>query len=133
MIKFIFDVFTKKYTYAVLACVTLVFTAICYWFQNNVWLCAINLVIGVLFSLYSYSESRRTETKIAEVSNRLDETGLKIIDSDNYVFAITDQSNNMLFGIHRNGSVDWSKGVPLPIQDELRGLSKRIKKLETAS
>lgn len=46
------------------------------------------------------------------------------------MWVITDSEDHILLGIKRDGSVNWSVGVPEPIRKELEALKKRIAELE---
>lgn len=45
-----------------------------------------------------------------------------VVGNPEYLYAITDDGGKFLFGIKKDGSVDWQKGVPEPIQFKLDAL-----------
>lgn len=47
---------------------------------------------------------------------------LKITTNDEYLYAITDRDDALLFAIKRDGSVDWAKGIPDHIRQPLEQL-----------
>lgn len=49
----------------------------------------------------------------------------KLENNNEYIQAITDVDKKLLFGIKKDGSVEWNKGVPIPIELEL---NKKIDK-----
>lgn len=46
-------------------------------------------------------------------------SSLKLVDNEEYLYAITDMNDAFLFGIRTDGSVEWAKGIPEPIQSVL--------------
>jgi hypothetical protein len=65
--------------------------------------------------------------KIEEV---LDSYGLKIVENPEWLWVVLDAANHVLFGIKRDGSIEWPIGVPEPIMKEIEALKKRINELE---
>ena len=47
---------------------------------------------------------------------------LKIVANNEYLYAITDHDDALLFAIKRDGSVDWAKGIPDHIRQPLEQL-----------
>ena len=58
--------------------------------------------------------------------------GVSIVSNDEYLYAIVDPDGRFLFGIQRDGSVEWTKGIPESIQDAvdsiLSELSQKVDK-----
>ena len=65
--------------------------------------------------------------KIEEV---LDSYGLKIVENPEWLWVVLDAANHVLFGIKRDGGIEWPIGVPEPIMKEIEALKKRINELE---
>ena len=65
--------------------------------------------------------------KIEEV---LDSYGLKIVENPEWLWVVLDAANHVLFGIKRDGSIEWPIGVTEPIMKEIEALKKRINELE---
>lgn len=53
----------------------------------------------------------------SKLKENIDNLGLEIIESSEYIKAITDSDNKTLFGIKKDGSIEWQKGIPKPIKD----------------
>lgn len=51
-------------------------------------------------------------------------------DNPEWLQVYIDPEEKWLFGIRKNGEVDWQLGVPKPIEEELNKLRKRIEDLE---
>lgn len=51
-------------------------------------------------------------------------------DEEEYIRVYTDNDGKVLFGIKSDGSINWSKGIPFPIQKELIDISQKIKNNE---
>ena len=60
----------------------------------------------------------------------LDSYGLKIVENPEWLWVVLDAANHVLFGIKRDGSIEWPIGVPEPIMKEIEALKKRINELE---
>ena len=48
-----------------------------------------------------------------------------VTNNPEYVFAITDKNDRFLFGVKKDGSVEWQKGIPFPLKN---ALSEKIDK-----
>ena len=64
------------------------------------------------------------------LKKRVDDTGATIIENGQYLFVITDKVEHFLFGIEKDGSVDWSKGIPRPIKNELDRINSEIENIK---
>lgn len=53
--------------------------------------------------------------------------GMKYVNNPEFLFIKTDSEDHLLWWIKRDGTVDWEKGVPTPIQEELKKLEQLIK------
>lgn len=56
--------------------------------------------------------------------------GFKIIDNPEWVWVVVDAEDKILFGIRYDGSIDWSVGIPGPVNKEFEELKKRLAVLE---
>ena len=65
--------------------------------------------------------------KLKEV---LEANGLKVVENPEWLWVVLDAANHVLFGIKRDGSIEWPIGVPEPIMKEIEALKKRINELE---
>ena len=77
-----------------------------------------------------YSDSKSKEERINRLRQRVDDTGMSIIENVQYLYVIIDKDKHFLFGIEKDGSVDWSKGIPRPIKDELNKIKLEIEYLK---
>lgn len=48
--------------------------------------------------------------------------GVSVVSNEEFLYAISDSEGAFLFGIKRDGSIEWSKGVPGPIREVLDGI-----------
>lgn len=63
----------------------------------------------------------------ASRQNKLD--NLKVISNAEYVFAVVDSNEIFLFGIKKDGSVEWQKGIPTPLKENIINLlSQKVDK-----
>lgn len=53
--------------------------------------------------------------------------GIKYVESPEFIKYYCDADGRLLWWIYTDGSVDWGKGVPAPIKEELRKLEQLIK------
>lgn len=98
------------------------------------WLIAASqIIIGFALALLRYSDSKSKEERINNLGQRVDDTGMSIIDNVQYLYVIIDKDKHFLFGIEKDGSVDWSKGIPQPIKDELNKIKLEIEYLKSSS
>lgn len=76
-------------------------------------------------------ENQERDDKFIKLKEEVESYGMKFIDNPEWIYAITDAADHLLFGIHRrDGSIEWGAGVPRPIREEISELKKRIAELE---
>lgn len=66
--------------------------------------------------------------RIANAETRIKELG-EYADSPEFIRVYTDADGKFLWGIRVDGSVEWAKGVPTPVQNALKELADKIKDL----
>lgn len=49
-----------------------------------------------------------------------------VVENDEYCFAVVDSSGVFLFGIRRDGSIEWQKGTPAPIHTQFNRIIKEL-------
>lgn len=98
---------------------------------DKMWLIAASqIIIGFALAWLGYSDSKSKDEKILILKKRVDDTGATIIENGQYLFVITDKVEHFLFGIEKDGSVDWSKGIPRPIKNELDRINSEIENIK---
>ena len=65
--------------------------------------------------------------QIMELVNEIYDTFGRYEDNPEFIHAHTDSEGKLLWWIEKDGTVGWSKGVPTPIQEELKRLEQLIK------
>ena len=76
-------------------------------------------------------ENQERDDKFVVLKEEVESYGMKVIDNPEWIYAITDASDHLLFGIHRSdGSIEWGAGVPTPIKNKISELTQRVEKLE---
>lgn len=59
-------------------------------------------------------------------------SSLKLVDNKEYLYAVTDMNDALLFGIRTDGSVEWAKGIPehirVPLETALNTLPTKVDK-----
>lgn len=71
--------------------------------------------------------------RLTDIDNSLKdvtETAGRYVSDDIYIFACVDAENKVLYGVKRDGSFEFNKGVPTPIKEKLEELENKFK--ETA-
>lgn len=63
--------------------------------------------------------------RIANAETRIKELG-EYADSPEFIRVYTDANGKFLWGIRADGSVDWAKGVPIPVQNAIRELKDKL-------
>lgn len=65
--------------------------------------------------------------QIMELVNEIYDTFGRYEENPEFIHTHTDSEGKLLWWIEKDGTVGWSKGVPTPIQDELKKLEQLIK------
>lgn len=119
-------VFCMKYTSLVLALISIIPPVFSYLFNSN-WVLGISqFVIGLCLAVQSFVTSKNAKNEMAKVNSRIDELGIRIIDSPEYLYAMVDSDDHVLFCVRTDGTIDWALGVPRPIRKEIERLEKKI-------
>lgn len=63
--------------------------------------------------------------RIANAETRIKELG-EYVDSPEFIRVYTDADGKFLWGIRSDGSVEWAKGVPTPVQNAIRELKDKL-------
>lgn len=97
---------------------------------TDVYLCVGLLLIGVICVLFNWVSDVEKENRIMTLEGKT--TGLKtiLIDNEEFLYVISDSNGQFLFGIRRDASVEWAKGIPFPILKELQRLEKKINEIK---
>ena len=101
-------VFCMKYTGLVLA-VLAIGPSVLSCFCESKWLLVISQVV-IWFSLavQSFISGRNAKREISDVHKRIDELGFRIIDSPEYLYAMVDAEDHVLFCVRTDGTIDWA-------------------------
>ena len=76
-------------------------------------------------------ENQVRDDKFLKLRDEVESYGRKVTCNPEWIYAITDASDHLLFGIHRSdGSIEWGVGVPTPIEKKISELARRVDKLE---
>lgn len=119
-------VFCMKYTGLVLA-VFAIGPSVLSCFCESKWLLVISqVVIGFSLAVQSFISGRNAKREISDVHKRIDELGFRIIDSPEYLYAMVDAEDHVLFCVRTDGTIDWALGIPYPIKKELERLETKI-------
>lgn len=51
---------------------------------------------------------------------------IKLVSNPEYLYAVLSGDNTFLFGIKKDGTVEWAKGLPKPVVDALNELNNRL-------
>lgn len=88
------------------------------------------VVVPVLVWISDSIENKKQQKKFDEFHKEVKNYGFEIIENPEWLTVEVDAEKRILFGIRRDGSVDWSIGVPGPIKKELDELKKEIAELK---
>lgn len=115
-----------KYTGLVLA-VLAIGPSVLSCFCESKWLLVISqVVIGFSLAVQSFISGKNAKREISDVHKRIDELGFRIIDSPEYLYAMVDAEDHVLFCVRTDGTIDWALGIPYPIKKELERLETKI-------
>lgn len=71
-------------------------------------------------------EAYNAGERIANAETRIKELG-EYADSPEFIRVYTDANGKFLWGIRADGTVEWAKGVPTPVQKAIRELEDKLK------
>ena len=120
--------FYAKYTSLTISVVSVILAFVSFNYFREFWLSTVQLAIGFILAFQSFFVRKQTEQKILRVNKRIDDLGMSIVDSPEYIYAVVDADNHLLFTINVDGEVDWALGVPKPIRKELDKIMDLIHK-----
>ena len=73
-----------------------------------------------------YAESLKLAPENAEKLTELSEELGYLTDNPEYIRAYVDANGVFLFGIRTDGSIEWAKGIPAPINKQIENLKKVV-------
>lgn len=82
--------------------------------------------VGVVLAIQSFLAGRKANRKIEKIIAKIEELGMSIVDSPEYLYAMVDAEDHVIFCVRRDGTIDWALGVPQPIRKEMERLEKKI-------
>lgn len=119
-------VFCMKYTSFILAVIAMAPPVVSCFIETN-WVLGISqFVIGLGVAVQAFMFGQNSKKEISKVNKRIDELGVRIIDSPEYLYAMVDAEDHVLFCVKTDGTIDWALGVPQPIRKEIERLEKKI-------
>ena len=77
-----------------------------------------------------YQAGKKQQAMILQLKDKIENLGLDALDSPEWLWVIVDSMQHVLFGIKHDGTIDWSLGIPKPINQVLDRLEQRVKDLE---
>nr|DAD72751.1 MAG TPA: hypothetical protein [Siphoviridae sp. ctH8e11] len=72
-----------------------------------------------------YYDKTQTDEELKERDDKLTELVGEYTSDKSFLKVITDEKGNFLFGITKDGSIEWTKGVPSAIKKELESYIKK--------
>lgn len=91
----------------------------------------LTVVIPVVVWIIDFFANKKQQQRYEEFEAEVREYGFEVIDNPEWLKVEVDAEQHILFGIKRDGSVDWSIGVPGPIKKELDKINQRLSILES--
>ena len=88
------------------------------------------VVVPVLVWISDSIENKKQQKRFDDFEKEVKDYGFEVVENPEWLKVEVDAEQRILFGIKRDGSVDWSIGVPGPIKKELDALKDRLSKLE---
>lgn len=83
---------------------------------------------GLFTSILNWTED--VYEKLTELSTQLGGMVNKTVDNPIYIHSFVDSQGIFLFGIKKDGSIEWAKGVPSPVRDYIiNALKKQFSEL----
>lgn len=83
---------------------------------------------GLFTSILNWTED--VYEKLTELSTQLGGMINKTVDNPIYIHSFVDSQGIFLFGIKKDGSIEWAKGVPSPVRDYIiNALKKQFSEL----
>jgi len=77
-------------------------------------------------------EREERNKHVVTLQEKVNSFPMEFVDSPEWIYAITDAKEHLLFGIKReDGSVEWSAGIPKPIKEKLDEIENDIRLLKT--
>lgn len=89
------------------------------------------VVVPVIVWISDSIENKKQQKRYNEFEKEVKNYGFDVIDNPEWLKVDLDAEQRILFGIRKDGSVDWAIGVPGPIKKEMDELRKQINELKT--
>lgn len=117
---------SMEYVGLVIGVTAAVLSGICYGMTRNLALLISQLAVGLVLAIQSFVAAKNTKCQILKINKKVDELSVSYIDSPEYLYAMVDAEDHVIFCVRRDGTIDWALGVPHPIRKEIERLEKKI-------
>ena len=87
-------------------------------------------VIPVVVWIFDSIENKKQQKRFEAFEKEVKDYGFDVINNPEWLSVTVDKEQHILFGIKRDGSVEWSIGVPGPIREALEKLRNEIAELK---
>lgn len=95
-------------------------------FSESKWLLVISqVVIGLSLAVQSFISGKNAKREFSEVHKLIDELGFRIIDSQEYLYAMVNADDHVLFCVRTYDTIDWALSI-LYTKKELERLVTKI-------
>ena len=82
-----------------------------------------NRIARQFFQVFSSLDDKVDQELGKSLISKTFADGVSVVSSNEYVLALNDSSGAFLFGIGRDGSIIWAKGIPQPVQAALNEIN----------
>lgn len=96
----------------------------------NGWGFILTALIPVLIWFSDGQDNKKRDNILQGLKAEVESHGMKIVENPEWIWVVVDAEDKILFGIRHDGSIDWSVGIPGPVNKEFDKLKKRIAALE---
>jgi hypothetical protein len=93
-----------------------------------------NYTDGLVALINSSLDSKVDKETGKSLVDSLFAEGVYVVSNPEYIYAVVDKENRVLFGVRRDGKFEWSTGIPSQLESVLEGLlNEKVDKVEGKS
>ena len=107
----IWNFMSMEYVGLAIGVISVALSCICLGMTRNLFLFFTQLFVGLVLTIQSFVAARNTKCQILKINKKIDELRVSYIDSPEYLYAMVDAEDHVIFCVRRDGTIDWALGI----------------------
>ena len=90
----------------------------------------LSVIVPSIVWYSDYRENKTNYKQFVSLKETVESYGFSYEENPEMIYAIKDADNHFLFGIRKDGYIEWGAGIPKPILEKLENIECEIKQIK---